>query len=568
MHTSRRSIVRSSDRVARTALSKRTRAQQRSRARLEALLVAQITCAAELPGGWCCSRRWRSGSEWVHRSTAAEVPHAHVSSGARADDRLRAGVHSCVPLRTCCCRSSRHSSLCTQLAPASSARCSRRQASGSRCATQDVARSCFASAPLDLYRMLAHLGAGRAHSGGEGVQRRRARDAGRRRAAVCPAAAHSGQRSAAAHGRGKGLGGRVLQPGHGVRVTSSHLPHAGRRDQHAADAPGGGPGAPHARPPVVRRCCPRDSEQEPLLSAHSSALRLRLRPLVIPWCTQPLVLCRLLQLVWWFTEVSLEGEDGATLTGAQGERCPPRLASSSRSGGALTLPWATHQCRARGGAAVLLPAAGGVPGGQHHPGRRAALCLRGEEPPGRGAAVCVEFCVGLDTLAGPEPSYRAYQMSHSTKAREQKHMHGCSGALPTVAPECEVPRSCVCTRGAARDSSAGAAAKQAPCVCFPSPQVLLRETKDQNPAKLCVLRSCNALLKRLSKAQDLKVRLRGAGARSGRPGKRVGRACRRMSACSDCVGVHLQRRCVAASSSSSRASTPWPTSRASTCTAR
>ncbi len=46
------------------------------------------------------------------------------------------------------------------------------------------------------------------------------------------------------------------------------------------------------------------------------------------------------------------------------------------------------------------------------------LCVR--------ACVCVcGICICLDTSAGPEPSYRAYQMSRSTKASEPKHTLGC-----------------------------------------------------------------------------------------------------------------------------------------------
>ncbi len=50
---------------------------------------------------------------------------------------------------------------------------------------------------------------------------------------------------------------------------------------------------------------------------------------------------------------------------------------------------------------------------------------------------CV-VCVCLDTSAGPEPSYRAYQTPRSTKAREPEHMHRCTDTSLT----------CVCSRGA------------------------------------------------------------------------------------------------------------------------
>ncbi len=38
---------------------------------------------------------------------------------------------------------------------------------------------------------------------------------------------------------------------------------------------------------------------------------------------------------------------------------------------------------------------------------------------------CVGCCICLDTSVGLEPSYRACQMSRSTKASEPKHVHGC-----------------------------------------------------------------------------------------------------------------------------------------------
>ncbi len=65
-----------------------------------------------------------------------------------------------------------------------------------------------------------------------------------------------------------------------------------------------------------------------------------------------------------------------------------------------------------------------------HAGRSAAgVVARGKGAARRGGArdrradqrgVCVGFCICLDAAAGPEPNYRAYQMSRRTKASEPK----------------------------------------------------------------------------------------------------------------------------------------------------
>ncbi len=69
----------------------------------------------------------------------------------------------------------------------------------------------------------------------------------------------------------------------------------------------------------------------------------------------------------------------------------------------------------------------GAPAGPHAPAT--ALTWLGFSDKGAVAVAdsagavflrCVRFCICLDTSAGPEPNYRAYQMSRSTKASEPK----------------------------------------------------------------------------------------------------------------------------------------------------